>query len=449
MTGIDIIKKLHINNFEAYIVGGYVRDMVLGVESKDMDIITNARSNDIYEIFKEYTDVNMDVGKSFGVTLVNNIEVATYRKDIYFGLNDKNVEVIFSNTLQEDLERRDLTINSLAFDIINCKIIDFHNGLEDLIKKVIRFIGNPIDRINEDPNRIVRACRFLAKINGTFEYNTKHSLKKYSHYVKNYVSSERLRLEIIKSMTIKKASAFFISLYEIDCLKYIFPYLNNCYGHDHGKFHKENIFTHQMLCGDYLSTDNKLLKLAGYLHDIGKPLTYKLNEKTNTYHFREHEIVGADLLKDHLMKSLKFSYFEAGYIYDVVRFHMRISSGKIGPKATRKILRDLESSKTNYKEILKIKLADRRSNLSRKPFTISEIKKMLKSFKDELNKDENQNSFLKLEINGNDIMKVTGLNSSPKVGSILKFLSEKVIDNPELNNKDMLKKLVIENIKNL
>lgn len=442
MTGIEIIKKLHENNFEAYIVGGYVRDMIIGKENKDMDIVTSAYPEMIYKLFREHAKVYM-VGRSFGVTLVDGIEVATFRKDKYFGLDDKNVNITFANTLEEDLERRDLTINALALDINTCRIIDYHNGLEDIQNKVIRFIGKPIDRINEDPNRIVRACRFLAKIDGVFEDNTKRALKRHCKYVKKYVAPERLRLEILKSMTIENASKFFISLYDINCLRYIFPYLHNCYGHDHGKFHSEDVFTHQMLCGDYMSTNNKLLKLAGYLHDVGKPLTYKLNEKTNSYHFREHEKVGAEILKNHLIRDLKFSGYEGEYISDAVKFHMRISTGKIGPKTTRKILRDLESSKTNYKELLKIKIADRRSNLSRKPFTISEIKKMLKSFKDEINKGENENSFLKLELDGNEIMELTGLNPGPKVKEIIKFLSEQVIDNPELNNKDNLKAMVI------
>ena len=232
----------------------------------------------------------------------------------------------------------------------------------------------------------------------------------------------------------------FISLYDIGCLRYIFPYLHNCYGHDHGKHHKEDIFTHQMLCGDCLSTNNKLLKLSGYLHDIGKPLTYKLDEKTNRYHFKRHEKVGSDILKNHLNKRLKFSCGEIEYISDIVRFHMREFNEKTKPKAIRKLIKDLENTKITFKELLKIRIADKRSNLNNEPFTISEIKKRIKLFKIEFN--DSKKSFLKLEINGNDIMKLTGLSPSPKVGQIIKYLSEQIIDNPELNNKDDLKDIV-------
>ena len=440
MNAFEIIKKLHENNFEAYIVGGYVRDFLLKKPVKDIDITTNAYPDMIYKIFKDYTKVYF-VGRSFGVTLVNNIEVATYRKDKYFGLSDKNVKVTFADTLEEDLERRDLTINSLVLDIRNNKIIDFHNGINDLENKIIRFINSPKDRIWEDPNRIVRACRFLAKIDGKFEDNTKRALKRYCKYVKKYVDPERLRLEILKSMEIQKSSKFFLSLYDIGCLRYIFPYLHDCYGHDHGHHHGEDIFTHHMLCGDHISTRNKLLKLSGYLHDIGKPKTYKLNKETNTYHFRKHEEVGANVLKNHLIKNLKFSCYEGEYISNIVRFHMRIDSGKITPKSVRKLLKELDDYKISYKDILRIKIADRISNLKRTPFTISEIKRMLKSFNIELSNDK---PFLKLDINGNDVMELTGLNPGPEIGKILEYLMGKVLDDPELNNKDILKEIIKE-----
>ena len=194
----DIVLKLQDSGYESYFVGGFVRDMILGVQSKDIDIATSASPDEISELFKD--EEIKSLGKSFLVTFVNGIEVASFRTDKYNGLNDKDVKIEKANSAEEDAKRRDLSINALFFDPISNKIFDYVNGQNDLQKRIIRFNGNPLYRIYEDPNRIIRACRFLAKINGVFDLRTFRALKSYSDYVETMVSTERIRLEILKAM---------------------------------------------------------------------------------------------------------------------------------------------------------------------------------------------------------------------------------------------------------
>ena len=203
MKSIYIIDKLLNNGYESYIVGGAVRDHLLGNKAYDIDIVTSAHPETIEEIFKGHK--MKDVGKSFGVILVDDIEVATFRHDRYIGLNDKNVQIRYVKTLEEDLARRDFTINAMAYDTAKGKVIDPFDGQSDLKNKIVRFVGDPLERIYEDPNRIVRACRFYSKLNGTFAKSTKEALIECGSYIEKFVSPERIRLEVLKAMKIRRA----------------------------------------------------------------------------------------------------------------------------------------------------------------------------------------------------------------------------------------------------
>jgi len=442
MTAEEIIKKLHSNNFEAYLVGGCVRDLILGIESKDKDIVTNASPDEIENIFKNQKI--KFVGKSFLVTFVDDIEVATYRKDRYSGYSDKDVNIEKASTLEEDIIRRDLTINGLALDIRNKSIIDYIGGIEDLKNKTIKFIGNPFDRIKEDPNRIIRACRFKAKINGKFDKQTFEALETTSHYVERFVSPERIRIEILKAMLIEKASIFFESLLEIKALQYMFPEMVRCFNHPHGKYHSEHIFQHLMLVGDHISTENSLLKLTGYLHDIGKPKACGINPKTNKMWFNQHEEIGSNILKYDLER-LKFSNEEISYIRNLIELHMRSIFSKLTPKGVRRLLRDLNERNIPYDDLIKLQVADRCGNLKVKSYGKDRIRKMYENVEKELNREDPVHIFSNLKVNGYDIMKTLNIPPGKKVGEILKYLFDLVVDNPKLNDKDKL----IEIIKDL
>jgi tRNA nucleotidyltransferase/poly(A) polymerase len=429
---LNIIKELKANGYQAYIVGGAVRDFLMGEHPKDWDIATSAMPDEVLNIFKDYK--TNAVGKSFLVVLVDGIEVATFRKDRYFGESDKNCEIAPATTIEEDLARRDFTINAMAYDPETGVIIDPFDGYADIMRKLVWFVGNADDRIWEDPNRIIRAFRFAAKIDGELDYYSLRAIKRNLHLF-DKIAPERIRLEILKAMKIKKASKFFKLLEEVSILEKIFPSLHKCYKHPHGKYHVEDVFEHSMLVGDNISTKYPLLKLAGYLHDCGKPDTY--DEKS----FHNHEDVGAGLASDELRK-LRFSEDEIKYIAGLILLHMRFARGT-GPRGIRHLISDAKYFDLHYKDLLRINIADRNGK-KRENVSVWEIMKRVKNFKYEAERKDAVHAYADLKLDGNNVMEVLNIPAGKKVGELLKYLYDKVLDDPELNTKDNLTKLLKE-----
>lgn len=442
LTREEIIDRLCNNNYDTYIVGGAIRDLLHGKKPHDEDIVTSATPDEITQLFKGQT-VKI-YGKSFNLVSVDGYDIATFRQDRYYGLSDKKVNITTSKTIQEDLSRRDLTINALAFCQQTGDIIDLFNGVNDLKNKVIKFVGNPEKRIYDDPNRIIRACRFLALIEGHFSDKTKDALIKTAHYIRDYVAPERIRLEILKALTIKKASLFFMALRSIGALQYIFPSLDCCVDFEHGPHHTENIFDHNMYCGDNISTRCKLLKLSGYLHDVGKPFACSLNPKTKDLTFKGHNKEGAIRVKEEL-KQLRFTNYEIDYISSIVDLHMIFVEEDMLPKTIRKTIRKLHERNITHQDLLRIRLADRKANIKKGPQKLEEVKNTFIIFENELLRDP-PSSYNNLALNGNDIINITGFEQGPVIGKVLKILLEKVLDDPELNTKEKLTEIVLTEI---
>jgi tRNA nucleotidyltransferase (CCA-adding enzyme) len=442
MDAIKILTKLQDLGYETYFVGGCVRDMILDIPYKDIDIATSAEPDELIKIFKDQEIKTF--GKSFLVTFINGIEVATFRTDKYNGLNDKNVQIEISKSAEEDVKRRDFTINSLLYDPITKKVIDYVNGQEDLKRKIIRFNGDPKLRIWEDPNRIIRACRFVAKINGDFEDKTYEALVDYSDYVETMISPERIRLEILKAMEIKKASIFFRALYDIGALEYIFPSLDRSYLHTGGPYHIEDVFDHCMMAGDHASTRDPLIKLAAYLHDIGKPISSRINPHTNDIWFEGHEETGKEAAIKEL-ENLRFSNEEINIISNLIYLHMRISHERLQPKSIRRTLKMLNDFDIPHQKLLRVSICDKMGGLkSQQHYRLRDVYQLAKSFRTEVNRKDPANQFSDLKVNGIDIMEATGLLPGKEVGDVLKYLLNLVIDNPELNEKEKLLRLVRE-----
>lgn len=426
-----IIHTLCQNNYHAHIVGGAVRDYLLGEEPKDFDIVTNATIEEMVQLFQsEKIDL---VGANFQVAIINGVEVASYRADSYSGF--ELTGTIKATSIEEDLSRRDLTINSMALCPISGDLIDLFDGRADLSNRIIRFVGNPVDRIKEDPCRILRACRFAAKINGEFEEETLDALRNKSILIKS-IAPERIRIEIMKAMETKHASLFFDKLYEIYGLDHILPTLANCYGLYGGKYHGENVGLHCMLAGDAISTKYPLLKLAGYLHDIGKYSTCETDEDGEVS-FHQHEKVGAETVRQEL-KDLKFSNDEIKYVSDIVYYHMR-QIRDASPKAIRRLISDIRKDNVCHNDLIRIRIADRVGNLAKADHTTAEIRQMVLAFETEFLRAGNSAFSIKdLKIGGEDVMMVKNIGPGKEVGRILKELFEAVIESPELNEREML-----------
>jgi len=386
--------------------------MLLGQDPDDFDVVTEATPDKVLELFKDCKV--KQVGKSFGVILVEGYEVATFRYDRY--KNSKCI-VSFADTIHEDLSRRDLTINAMAFCELTGELIDNHGGKEDLERRLIKFVGDPDKRIEEDPNRIIRACRFLAKIDGTFEYNTFKALKR--NVFKYKIAPERIRLEILKAMKIQEASKFFRALKSIDMLRFIFPSLDKCWKHEHGPHHVEDVFDHCMFAGDAISCDDPILKLSGYLHDVGKPISFKDGK------FIFHEIDGAEVLEKEL-KVLTFSTEEIKKICSLVKLHMN-SIQKMSPKAIRKLLRKFDEHGVVIDDFITLRKADRRANIAREDFTPEEWIAMEQQLRQEI-KEEKPFNVHSLALSGGEIIKKFGLKPGPEIGKLQAKMLDYIID---------------------
>ena len=422
MSYLEISKRLLESGFQSYMVGGAVRDMFMGENPSDFDIATDAVPDQLINLFSD-RKINL-VGKSFGVCIIDGTEVATFRKDRNIINGAKNCEVTFADNIKDDLIRRDLTINGIAICCQSHRIIDFSDGVNHIENKIIKFIGSPLERMEEDPARIVRACRFLAKIDGMFDVYTKETLHKYGFYI-SHVAPERIRLELLKAMKIQKASKFFYALDSIGVLDYIFPELCDCVGHDHGNYHGEDVFTHMMIAGDSISTKYPLVKLAAYLHDIGKPQAYEDGK------FIEHEKMGYNILQEDL-RNLKFSNDEIDFISLMCRHHMN-STADMSPKSARKILKKLGESNLNLSDFMRLKIADRKGNLAKPNKTFGEIRNSLRCFK---TSSLNINNFgpKDLDISGGGLIEIFKLPKNKVVSELQKHLVSHVLEHGEESN---------------
>jgi tRNA nucleotidyltransferase (CCA-adding enzyme) len=433
-----IAELLKNNSFEVYVVGGAVRDMLLGQKADDIDFATNARPDDLVGLFQDYFKIDY-VGTDFKVTMLDGIEVATYRKDIYenHGPIRNVLKVEYADTIEEDLARRDFTVNAMAYCPFNHFIIDLFDGTKDLKNKIIRFVGNSEKRIKEDKNRIYRACRFIAKIQGIFAPETRKALEEFAS-LSFYVDKNRVRDETLKAMKIEKASIFFHSMRDINILKYVFPSLVDCIDHNGGKHHAETVYEHNMFCGDAISVKTPLIKLTGYIHDCGKPAAYIENKGKN---FANHDKIGA-LIAEKELKSLRFNHKNIAFICSLIRLHMMNKVSDASPKTLRKMLSKMVEHKITYEQYLSLAHADDIANTAKPNFTEGEKTEHARLLQEQLDMNVPL-CFKDLALDGKDIIKILNMKKGhPIIKRILKSLLNHVLKFPENNTKEKLTPVV-------
>lgn len=421
---LPLLSKLHASGFEAIVVGGAVRNALLSLPFQDIDILTNAKIEQVQQLFADSSA--KIVGKGFMLCLVNGVEIASCRatsKPWYAG----------------DFALRDLTVNAMGFDVKTQSLLDPFGGKRDLENQLIRFTGNPAERLNEDPIRTIRACRFAALISGTLEEKSRLAIiDKIIEQKKNGVqfSGERVRLELIKAMQLPKPSVFFRLLLEIGILQQILPSLARCENLDGGMFHGETVFEHCLLTGDALPKKRPLLRFTGFMHDAGKfDAKQEINGKITFYN---HESKTENIEKD--LQNLRFSNQEQKFILSLIHSHMYILEKDSSQKSIRKLLANLLKKDIDYRDFLLLRIADKNSNLAQNPYTFSDVRFRLKKLQDEIKKNKQTKSLdiNTLALNGHDITKYLHIPPGRKIGKIKKMLFEFVLENPEMNNKNDL-----------
>ncbi len=324
-TAKSIFERLRGSGHKAFFVGGCVRDTVMGIQPKEYDITTDAKPEEIMRIFSN----TVPVGASFGVILVlegkYKFEVATFRQDETYSDGRHPDSVIYTSSEREDVTRRDLTINGMLYDPMTEEVIDYVGGMEDKNKGVIRTIGSPYERFNEDKLRMMRAVRFGARFNYKLEEETLRAIKNLAPQIP-HVSIERIRDEIVKIISQKNPGLGLRLLRKTGLLFYILPEIDKMHGVPQPpEFHPEgDVFVHTCLVLDKLFeiTKGELspeLSVGALLHDVGKPPTFTIEDRIR---FNGHDRVGAEMAVK-ICRRLRFSNKETERIIALIREHLR------------------------------------------------------------------------------------------------------------------------------
>jgi poly(A) polymerase len=328
-----IVKTLQKNGHQAVFAGGSVRDMLLSNTPHDYDIATSATPEQVESLFKN----TRAVGKAFGVILVKykdvDFEVATFRSDGHYSDGRRPDEVVFT-TIEEDAARRDFTVNAMFYNPINKQVIDYVNGLQDLENKVLRFVGNAEERINEDNLRLLRAVRFSLKLNFEMDIASFNQVRFNAEKVQN-VAPERIREELMKMIELGKPRKMIQLLFQTGLMHQVLPEVVNLKGSPQNpEFHLEgDVLEHTILVMEKLVGQNPLMQLAGLLHDIAKPTTLVIEDGRPTN--KGHDAAGADMTET-IMLRLKFSNDEIEFVKNLVADHMRHHIAKEFRKSTLK-----------------------------------------------------------------------------------------------------------------
>jgi len=439
-----VIEKLKENNFEAYIVGGCVRDFLRGVEPEDWDVATNARPEEIQKIFpksfysNQFFTVTVQTGSEN--PRLKEIEITTYRKEAKYTDKRHPDEVKFAKTIEEDLARRDFTVNALAVEIarvqpVQLKIIDLFGGQEDLENKIIRAVGKPEERFSEDSLRLMRAVRFSITLgeNWKIEEKTAQAIKKNAAWLQA-ISKERIRDELIKIIMSERATEGIELLRKLDLLRYILPELEEGYQVSQNKHHIYECYDHYLRSLDYAAKKNfnKYVRLAALFHDIGKPRTKRGEGPDATFY--GHEIVGAKMTAQ-ILNRLKFPKKDIEKIAKLVRYHLfYYNVDEVSDSSVRRLVRQVGPE--SMEELLQVRMADRIGSGVPKaePYKLRHLKYVI----EKVNRDPISVKMLK--VNGNDVMRILNVPPSPQVGQILDVLLGYVLETPEKNKKEFLEK---------
>jgi putative nucleotidyltransferase with HDIG domain len=441
---IDIYKKIETSGFEVYLVGGSVRNLMLKRDVKDWDFTTNATPEEILKIFpNEFYD------NSFGTvgvpTTVNKekkiAEITTFRTE--FEYTDKRHPKIVSwgKSIEEDLARRDFTINAIALKLIgkinSFEIIDPYKGEEDLKKAVIKAVGDPNLRFKEDALRLIRAIRIATELNFKIEKNTWEKITEDFALIE-HVSFERITSELFRILKSENAYEGIMLLYSSGLLKYIIPELIDGVGVSQarpGRHHTEDVFTHNVLALKYCPSADPLVKFATLIHDIGKPKVMK-KDKDGLVIFHNHEVEGAKIAEE-ICTRLKFSKKDKEKVVNLIRWHMFSVNENLTESAVRRFIRKIGIA--NVKDMMDLRVGDRLGG-----GTQTAESWRLKLFKEKIEDQLKPAPFSvnDLAIDGNDIIKELNIKPSRKIGEILNKLFNEVDEDLSKNTKDYLLKRI-------
>ncbi len=439
----SIIKKLIKNGYQAYIVGGCVRDLLMKKEPQDWDVATNALPLQISKIFpNNYIDNKFGTVKvqtKSRIEALKEIEITTFRiEESYVDKRHPN-DLEWAKTIEEDLARRDFTVNAMAIKLDSklCDIIDLFGGQKDLKDKTIRAVGEPDKRFKEDALRLMRAIRFACVLDFKIESRTYQGIKNNSGLL-SFISKERIRDELVKIIMSKNPSFGIELLRETGLLRCIIPEILEGYKIGQNKHHIYDIYEHALKSLSFAASQNFdfHIRFAVLLHDVGKPRT-KAGEGLNST-FYNHEVVGAKMTAQ-ILERLKFPRKDIKKITKLVRFHLfYYNVGEVNESSVRRLLRGV--GQENIKDLVYVRMADRIGSGCPKalPYKLRHFLYVA----ERVSQDPIDVTMLK--VSGNDIMEILSIEPGPLVGKILNILLAEVLEMPSKNKKGYLKERIKE-----
>lgn len=427
---IYIIEQLQQKGFEAFAVGGCVRDSIIGRSPQDWDITTNAKPENVKAVFNKTFDTGLVHGTV--TILVDNTayEVTTYRTEGKYLNNRKPEKVDFVNSINEDLNRRDFTINAMAYNPTQ-GLVDPFNGLLSIEHKMIRAVGNSEDRFEEDALRMLRAIRFSAQLGYEIEPLTLQAIENHSFLIKN-ISAERIREELNKTLMADPLA--FELLHAAGLLKHIMPELDCCFDiEQHNPYHMYNVALHSLHSASNITHDLSL-RWTMLLHDIGKAVTMSVDSE-GINHFYGHGSVSVEKAEN-IMRRLRFDNSSTNKIKHLILHHDRQlgESEKSIRKAIAEIGADL------FEAWLQVKKADISAQSSEKAAERLSMLERVYVIYEKIKADKQCLTIKELAVNGNDLIEI-GFKQDKALGNILKILFAKVLEKPELNNRAILLEL--------
>ena len=431
-----IFDTLHKNGLEGYVVGGCVRDTLLGKEPKDWDVCTNAKPEKVMSVFEGFNIIPTGLQHGTVTVVINHIgyEITTYRVDGDYSDGRHPDSVSFTSSLAEDLSRRDFTVNALAYNEIE-GIVDIFGGIEDLRRKRIKCVGKAVDRFNEDALRILRALRFSSVLDFDIDIETKKAIfEVYKNLDK--IAKERINAEFSK-LILGINNVKILREYE-KVIFYIIPELKKLKGFEQNNpYHTFDVWVHSLKTLSEIKEKDLELRLAALFHDIAKPNCYSIDEK-GVGHFYEHPEISSEITEN-IMKYLKFSNEEISVVTTLIKNH----DNQLSPtkKCLRKILNKMEMPL--LLRLLELKKADIKAQNPKyidRLKDIEDFEEVIENFSVE----EECFSLKHLKVNGNDLISM-GIKPGKQMGEILNNLLSLVVDEQLVNERNELLKYIKNN----
>ncbi len=444
---VDIVEKLEKAGFEAFLVGGCTRDILLGKEPKDWDITTNATPEQIIPLFTK-TFYENDYGT---VGIVNEqtlderlkvVEVTPYRLESSYSDHRHPDEVRFSKSINDDLKRRDFTINAIAVSLSKGAIkdiVDLFDGLKDIKDKTLRAVGNPSDRFEEDALRMVRAVRLATELGFMINIDTEKAMISHSKLLSK-ISVERIRDEFNRIIMSNNPKQGIELLDKYGFLEFIVPELLKAKNVKQPQAHAYDVWEHLLRTLQHAADKEWPLeiRLSALLHDISKPETKRISHETGNITFYGHEVVGSRVTKK-ILERLKYPSKTVEKVSKMVRWHMFFSDTEtITLSAVRRMINNV--GRENIWDLMNIRICDRigTGRPKENPYRLRKYKAMIEeALVDPV-------SVAMLKIDGKRIMEVTHVTPGPKIGYTLSALLEEVLDNPKLNTSEYLENRAVE-----